>query len=44
MVEFMKFEIRQPTKLLSPWIESYWNVELNIGANLKKKQSYPMEK
>eukprot|EP00130_Batrachochytrium_dendrobatidis_P008278 XP_006683153.1 hypothetical protein BATDEDRAFT_28718 [Batrachochytrium dendrobatidis JAM81] len=40
-VEYMKFEMRQPAKLLRPWIECYWNVELNIGANPKKELILP---
>ena len=37
----MKFEIRQPTKLLCPWIECYWNVQLNIGENPKSEIILP---
>jgi AraC-like DNA-binding protein len=37
----LKFEIRQPAKLLSPWVECYWKVELNTGANIKRETILP---
>ncbi|GAA0325500.1 helix-turn-helix domain-containing protein [Bacillus carboniphilus] len=37
----MKFEIVQPTKLLRPWIECYWNVQLDTGAKPKNEVILP---
>jgi AraC-like DNA-binding protein len=37
----MRFENRQPTKLLCPWIECFWNVELNTGTSIKKETILP---
>ncbi|MFD1019569.1 DUF6597 domain-containing transcriptional factor [Thalassobacillus hwangdonensis] len=37
----MRFEMRKPMKLLRPWIECYWNVELTTGTKVKKETILP---
>lgn len=34
-------DIRRPNEILRPWIECYWNVEQNIGANEKTETILP---
>ncbi|MGF3104818.1 AraC family transcriptional regulator [Rossellomorea sp. DUT-2] len=37
----MKFEVRKPDTDLRPWVECYWNVELNTGPNDKTELILP---
>lgn len=37
----MKVEVRQPIKLLRPWIECYWNVKLTTGIKPKHEIILP---